>query len=165
MNRLFLLAFAIACFAVPAMAMDYHYTFECKRVRPSEMIRALRSLTAVGVSFKEEDGKVISTGGDPALYKRMKEVMEVVDAPPSGVHVRFIKLRFADVTHVAGVISQAFPAGAGNQELPLQAVANLRTNEVFLMGSVEEMQSAEALMELLDQAQTPERRGCGELGA
>jgi hypothetical protein len=164
MNRLFLLVFAI-CFAVPAMAMDYHYTFECKRVRSSEMIRALRSLTAVGVSFKEEDGKVIATGCDPALYKRMKEVMEVIDAPPSGVPVRFIKLRFADVTHVAGVISQAFPAGEGNDELPLQAVPNLRTNEVFLMGDVKDIHAAEALVLLLDQAQTPGRRGCGELGA
>jgi hypothetical protein len=36
MNRLLLLAFATACFATPAMTAGEVFTFECKRVRPSE---------------------------------------------------------------------------------------------------------------------------------
>ena len=64
----------------------------------------------------------------------------------------------------AAVISEAFPAGAGNEELPLQAAPSVRTNEVFLMGTVQDIQAAEALVLLLDQARTPARRGCGEAG-
>lgn len=164
MKCLFLLSVATACFAIPAMASDDEYTLECKHVRPSEAIWVLRAFKFFGVSIKEEDQKVIVTGGDPSLYKKMEELMELVDAPRVTVPPRFIKLRFADVTHVAGVISKAFPAGAGNELFPLQAVPNTRTNEVFLMGTVEDIQSVEALVLLLDRAQIPARRGCGELG-
>jgi hypothetical protein len=164
MNRRFLLSWVIACFVTQVMASEDKFTFECKRVRPSEMIRVMRSLSAFGVSFKEHDRKVIVTGGDSSLYKRVEELMEVIDAPPAAVSTRFIKLRFADAIHAAAVISEAFPAGAGNEELPLQAAPSVRTNEVFLMGTVQEIQAAEALVLLLDQARTQARRGCGEAG-
>lgn len=36
---------------------------------------------------------------------------------------------------------------------------------MFLMGTLQDIQAAEALVLLLDQAQTPVRRGCVELGA
>lgn len=164
MHRLLLFSFATACFVNQVTASEDMFTFECKRVRPSEMIRALRSLTAFGVSFKEEGRKVIVTGGDPSLYKRVEELMDVIDAPPTGGSTRFIKLRFADATHVAGVISEAFPTETGNEEMSLQAVPNLRTNEVFLMGTLQEIQAADALVELLDRAWVPAWRGCGEAG-
>lgn len=154
MKRLFLLSFATASFVTQVMASEDKFTFECKRVRPSEMIRAMRSLSAFEVSFKEHDRKVIVTGGDSSLYKRVEELMEAIDAPPAAVSTRFIKLRFADANHVAVVISEAFPAGAGNEELPLQAAPSVRTNEVFLMGTVQDIQAAEALVLLLDQART-----------
>ena len=162
MKRLFLLCFATACFAAPAMASDEVLTFECKRVRPSEMIRALRSLSAFGVLFKEEGRRVIVTGGDASLYKRVEELMSVIDAPPAGVPTRFIKLRFADATYVAGVISKAFATGSENLEIPLQAVPNTRTNEVFLMGAVQDIRAAEALVVLLDRSRVQAWRGCGE---
>jgi type II secretory pathway component GspD/PulD (secretin) len=165
MNRLFQLFFATACFAIPAMASDAVFTFECKRVSPSEMIRVLRSLSALGISSRVEDRKVIVSGGDPSLYKRVEELMEAIDAPRGGVPTRFIKLRFAEPTHVARVISEAFPAEEGNEEMSLQAAPNTRTNEVFLMGTVQDIQAAEALVGLLDRAQVPVRRGCGEAGS
>ena len=165
MKCLFLFSFATACFVSRLIASDEAFTFECKRVSPSEMIHVLRSLSALGISSKVEDRKVIVSGGDPSTHKRIKELMEVIDAPRGGVPTRFIKLRFADVTHVAGVISQAFPAGDVNDEQPFQAAPNVRTNEVFLMGPVKDIQAAEALVQLLDQALIPERRGCGEPGA
>lgn len=166
MNRLFHLFFATACFAIPAMASDDEFTFECKRVRPSEVIRVLRGFTVFGVSIKEEDRKVVVTGGDPSLYKKMEVLMELVDAPPrvNVVRLRYIKLRFADATHVAATISEAFLAGSEKKEVPLQAVPNTRTNEVFLMGTVQDIQAAEALVGLLDRAQVPAWRGCGEAG-
>ncbi len=164
MKLLFLLSLVTVCFVTPAMASDDEFTLECKHVRPSEAIRTLRSLSASGVSFKEEDRKVIVTGGDRSLYKRLKGLMEQVDFPNITICPRFIKLRFADASHVAAVISEAFPAGAGNEELPLQAAPSVRTNEVFLMGTVQDIQAAEALVLLLDQARTPARRGCGEAG-
>lgn len=165
MKRLFLQFFAAAFLVSQVVASEHEFSLECEHVHPSEAIRMLQSLKASGVLMKQEGRKLVVAGGSPSIRKKIEEFMELVDVPRVTVRPRFIKLRFADVTHVEGVISQAFLARAGNEALPLQAVANLRTNEVFLMGSVKEMQAAESLVEMLDQAQTRERRACGEPGA
>jgi hypothetical protein len=164
MNRLFQLSFAVACFATQVMASGDEFTLECKHLKPSEAIRVLRSVSVFDVSIKEGDRRIIVTGGDPSLHKKMEELMELVDVPRISICPRFIKLGFADATYVAATISEAFSAGSEKKEVPLQSVPNTRTNEVFLMGTVQDIQAAEALVLLLDRAPTPVGRGCGELG-
>lgn len=162
MNFFSLLVITLMCLVIPGMAKGEEFTFECKRVRPSEMIRALRSLADFGVSFKEEPGKVIVAVESPFPLERLKELMERIDAPPGSALTRFLKLRFGDATHVASVISMAFPTVAENEGIPLQVVPNVRTNEVIVMGNMRDIQAAEALVRLIDDTQAPACRGCGD---
>ena len=136
--------------------------FECTHIRTSELMRAFAPVVAkeAGARIIEEENKVLVTGGPSRLHDSLRELEPLLDAPKVSIPTKFIRLHHVDVTFATAIISRAF-AQAGEKEYPLQAVASVRTKQVFVMGSLEDMRTAEALLLELDRFHASTSRGCG----
>ncbi|MCW1925594.1 hypothetical protein OKA05_23755 [Luteolibacter arcticus] len=136
--------------------------FECKHVRPSELMRAYAPVVGkeAGARISVEGSKVLVTGGSSRLHEGLRELESVVDLPRISVATKFIRLHHVDVTFAAELISKAF-AYAGKQGDPLQTVSSVRTKQVFVMGATNDMRTAEVLLLKLDRFYASTSRGCG----
>lgn len=136
--------------------------FECTHIRTSELVRAFTPVVAkeAGASISEEEGKVVVAGGTSRLHDSLRELEPLLDVPKISVRTKFIRLHHVDVSFAVELISKAFPR-EGDKGMPLEAVASVRTKQVFVMGTLEDMRAAEVLLLELDRLHASTSGGCG----
>ena len=88
-------------------------------------------------------------GGDAASQQKAEDFLKQVDCPTTHPTTKFVRLRHADPEQTADLIAQVF-ASPLVCDMPVQAVANPRTKEVFVMGPMREIALAGGLIRLLD---------------
>ncbi|WP_193214561.1 hypothetical protein [Luteolibacter marinus] len=159
-----------------ALASEREFTLHCEYLRTAEILKTFRQIAGhvdFNVTFKEVDGDIVMEGGTADFRARLQALKEAIDVPYSQPPTRWIKLRHGDVIHIADVVTKAFvetgpddktPIVAGN-EMPLQVVPAVRTNELLVFGPEAVMEAAVELALLIDGMQKPVSRGCGDVGA
>lgn len=88
-------------------------------------------------------------GGDAALQQKVEDFLKQVDCPTIHPTTKFVRLRHADPGQTADFIAKVF-ASPVPSDMPVQAVANPRTKEVFVMGPMQQIALAEGLISLVD---------------
>lgn len=104
--------------------------------------------------------KLLVRGADEKSRERLAKLVEDFDVPQVPIRKRFIKLAHASAEKAAEFLNKALapqpPAEgteekkAGGEDVPIQIVPATRTNEIFVLGCVEDVKLVESLVRAID---------------
>lgn len=125
--------------------------FRLDYLKPEEAVRTLRQVYSgdgVSIDFpiSDDGGRVLIQSSSFELCHAAVDVLHRVDVPTSEPLTRFVKLENAEVSCAAKMVVERI----GLAEPEFAAVADTRTNRVFMMGDGKTLNRAEEILAELD---------------
>ena len=129
-------------------------SYQLEYLQPQETLRALQSLgfnPSVTIRTDNENQRIIATFPDPKTGEIIDRLLKQIDVPNFDIPTRFVMLQFADAETAAEIVSEQLQ----EPDPVFNIVPDTRTNRVFLMGTIEQIDRATTMLEKLDVQEAP----------